>query len=143
MRQKVYAYILRERRVGPQLLVFSHVDVPAAGIQVPGGTVEPGEMFSTAVQREVSEETGLVDLEFAGELGSIKRDMRGLGLDEVHFRHYFLFYCQDYERETWIAYEETPSKGSIRPITFRFFWVELDAVPVLHGGLDEMLTALR
>lgn len=38
--KKVYAYIKRAE----QLLVFSHMDFPEAGIQVPGETLEPGEL---------------------------------------------------------------------------------------------------
>ena len=41
--QKVYAYITRAE----QLLVFSHVDFPEAGIQVPGGTLEPGDQLES------------------------------------------------------------------------------------------------
>ena len=142
VRDKVYAYILRKSNAGSQLLVFEHVDFPDAGIQVPGGTVEAGETIFAAVQREAAEETGLLDLVFRGELGSIKRDMRGLGFHEVHHRHYFLFYCKDCKRETWIGYEETPSDGAEGPIALRLFWVDLSAVPPLLGGLDEMLSSL-
>lgn len=142
VRDKVYAYILRKSNAGSQLLAFEHVDFPEAGIQVPGGTVESGETLFTAVQREVAEETGLLDLVFGGELGSTKRDMRGLGFQEVHHRHYFLFHCKHCQRETWISYEETPSDGSEGPIALRFFWVGLDAVPPLLGGMDEMLSCV-
>ncbi len=41
------------------LLLFAH---PYAGIQIPAGTVEPGETPETAVLREVAEETGLADV---------------------------------------------------------------------------------
>ena len=142
VRDKVYAYILREGKPRSQLLVFEHVDFPEAGIQVSGGTVEPCETFLTAAHREAFEETGLPDLVFEYKVGSVKRDMRGFGFQEVHHRHYFLFSCTDCERETWVAYEETPSDGSEGPIAFRFFWVELESVPSLHGGLDEMLSFL-
>lgn len=37
--KKVYSYITHQ----DLLLLFVHVDFPEAGIQVPGGTVEPGE----------------------------------------------------------------------------------------------------
>ena len=39
VKRKVFAYITHRCH----LLVFWHVDVPEAGIQVPAGTVEPGE----------------------------------------------------------------------------------------------------
>jgi len=48
LKRKVYAYITHANR----LLVFLHVDVPDAGVQVPGGTVEEGEAPDEAVMRE-------------------------------------------------------------------------------------------
>ncbi|MCD6284740.1 MAG: NUDIX domain-containing protein [Anaerolineae bacterium] len=48
LKHKVYAYITHANR----LLVFRHVDVPDAGIQVPGGTVEEGEVPDEAAMRE-------------------------------------------------------------------------------------------
>ena len=44
---------------GPELLVFEHVGVPS-GIQIPAGTVEPGEDVRHAALRELREETGVV-----------------------------------------------------------------------------------
>jgi len=141
--QKVYAYILQESPIHPQILVFEHVDFPEAGIQVPGGSVESGEDFSEAAQREAVEETGLTKLILEGGLGSVKRDMRGLGLDEVHHRHYFQFSCSHANKQAWVTQEMTPSDGSEGPIVFRCFWVDLDSPPELHGGLGEMLSNLR
>ncbi|MFG2923052.1 NUDIX domain-containing protein [Streptomyces sp. NPDC048305] len=44
---------------GRELLVFDHRDHPEAGTQVPAGGVDPGELLTHAVQREVREETGV------------------------------------------------------------------------------------
>ncbi|MFF8716509.1 NUDIX domain-containing protein [Streptomyces sp. NPDC015184] len=57
-RIRVAAYVIRERTV-PEVLVFDHVGMPAAGTQVPAGGVGPGEEPEQAVLREVTEETGL------------------------------------------------------------------------------------
>ncbi|MGV9313650.1 NUDIX hydrolase [Streptomyces sp. NPDC003691] len=57
-RIRVAAYVIRQRTV-PELLVFDHVGIPAAGTQVPAGGVAPGESLEAAVLREVAEETGL------------------------------------------------------------------------------------
>jgi 8-oxo-dGTP pyrophosphatase MutT (NUDIX family) len=54
-KRKALAYITW----GNSLLVFRHPHVPAAGIQVPGGTIEEGESPEEAVLREAIEETGL------------------------------------------------------------------------------------
>lgn len=64
---KVTALITRKTEAIPELLVFRH---PSAGVQLPAGTVESNEPFSSAVIREVFEETGLMQVtirEFLGE----------------------------------------------------------------------------
>lgn len=53
---KVTSFVVRERAAGPELLLFQH---PFAGIQLPAGTIEPGEAPATAAFREATEETGL------------------------------------------------------------------------------------
>ena len=63
--KKVYAYITRNK----QLLVFSHVDFPEVGVQVPGGILELDELPESAVLREALEETGLEGLQLAAYLG--------------------------------------------------------------------------
>ena len=143
VRHKVYAYILRFIDPRFELLVFKHLDFPEAGIQVPGGTVESGENIERAVQRESAEETGLDCLTFVAALGSVRWDMRSFGLREVHHRHYFHLSCPSGVKDRWVAYEDTPSDGSIGPIAFGFYWVDVDAVPALMGGLDEMLPVLK
>ncbi|MFW5713629.1 MAG: NUDIX hydrolase [Brevefilum sp.] len=142
VRNKVYAYIRREKFQKAQLLVFEHVDFPEAGVQVPGGTVEYGEEFSIAALREAEEETGLRGLCLKSRLGSVCRDMSGFGFNEVHHRHYYLLSCPDCEKEEWIAFEESPSDGSEGPIAFWFYWIDVDAVPPLLGGMEEMVSRL-
>jgi 8-oxo-dGTP pyrophosphatase MutT (NUDIX family) len=64
--EKVAAFITRaSANGGRELLVFEH-DNPLAGIQVPAGSVEPGETPLSAVLREVSEEAGLTGVEVVG-----------------------------------------------------------------------------
>ena len=48
--EKVTAFVTRERTAWGELLLFRH---PFAGIQLPAGTVEPGESPDEAVVREV------------------------------------------------------------------------------------------
>lgn len=68
MLEKVTAFITRPSPSGTELLLFHH---PHAGVQIPAGTVEPGEPPSHAALREAAEETGLDDLHIIQYLGSI------------------------------------------------------------------------
>jgi 8-oxo-dGTP pyrophosphatase MutT (NUDIX family) len=70
---KVAAFVLRADHGQPLLLVFDHppADGAEASVQVPAGTVEPGEAPAAAVVREVEEETGLTGVRLVRELGAI------------------------------------------------------------------------
>lgn len=60
---RVAAYVIRQRRLAWELLVFEQAGMPEAGVQIPAGGVRAGETLRQAVLREVAEETGLVALE--------------------------------------------------------------------------------
>ena len=67
--EKVTAYVTRRSVSGePNLLVFQTHD---RSIQVPAGSVEPGEQISAAAIREATEETGLTRIGLVRFLGSI------------------------------------------------------------------------
>ena len=137
-KRKVYAYIT----YGKRLLVFRHVNEPEAGIQVPGGTVEAGESFESAVLREAREETGLPDLEIVDLLGEQVRDWSDIGLSEIHYRQFFHLRCTQITPETWRNTEADASDGS-GPHLFEFFWVKIpDEVPELSGEQNVMISKL-
>lgn len=83
--RKVVGYVVH----GDRLLVFTHDDVPldVAGVQVPAGTIEPGETPEDAVVREIWEETGL-PARVVSSLGVQRYDMWP-SKPEVHERHFF------------------------------------------------------
>jgi 8-oxo-dGTP pyrophosphatase MutT (NUDIX family) len=64
--RKVTSFVTRGDGPERELLVFWHA---GSGVQVPAGTVEPGEPFDEAAIREAGEETGLAGLELVRPLG--------------------------------------------------------------------------
>ena len=74
-RHRAYAYITN----GSRLLLFTQPEAPEAGIQVPAGTIEPGENPQDAAMREAKEETGLTELRYEQFLAQDTRDMRDCG----------------------------------------------------------------
>jgi 8-oxo-dGTP diphosphatase len=134
---KVFAYITNQSR----LLVFSHPDFPEAGIQVPAGTVEQGEILQDAVLREAYEETGLVGLKSIGYLGSCIYDMSPWGSHSSQYRHFFHLEPTEEVPDIWQYHETSGSKTE--PILFELFWTQLpDGVPELIAGHGQMLPQL-
>lgn len=68
LRQRVVAYVTRERNGRTELLTIEHGDIPDAGIQVPAGRLDPGENLEEGLHREVEEETGVTRLRIVGQL---------------------------------------------------------------------------
>lgn len=115
--QKVVAYVTR----GDQLLVLRHRDFPEIGIEVPAGTVEPGEDLAEAVLREVEEETGLTGVRMIGYLGTA--DFHAHMFDEMHERHFFHLESTDETvADEWLHYEMHPSGGDRTPVAYILSW---------------------
>ena len=136
---KVVAYIVRDRR----LLVFTHADDAwpfRSGLQVPAGTVEPGELPEAAVLREAFEETDLEGLRIDRFLGVGEFDSRPY-TDAVHVRHYFqLSVDAPQVPERWFAYER--GNGKHEPIRFELFWIPLEQAHVVAAGQTALLGRL-
>lgn len=131
--QKAVAYVIHCGR----LLVFTHDDVPSevTGVQVPAGTVEPGEAPAEPAVREV-EETGL-RTRVVRELGTEFCDVRP-AKDERHERHFFqLVPVGDSVPERWQAGEEHPSEGQAQRWTC--WWAPLKHGHVLCAGFGAHL----
>jgi len=152
---KAYVYLTS----GSRLLVFEEPDNPAIGLQVPGGTVDPGESYLIAARREFFEETGLAldcaltpfyDEDYLvgpgtpnlANPGEPERPVRG-----CHRRRMFHGSLHHVPREEWEHYEMTPSFGG-DPIRFRLFWLDLSTERALdqdgyYGGFGAPIGRLR
>lgn len=140
LKRKAFAYITH----GQRLLVFRHSWVPEAGIQVPAGSIEPGESPEDAVLREAREETGLSGLMLAGFLGDQVRPMADFGIEEIHHRYFFHLLIQADPLATWRHSERHRSDIAAEPIVFEFFWVDLSReVPELIADHGQFLPELR
>jgi len=112
---KVLAYVTRDSAAGSrELLVFDHRDFPEAGIQVPAGTVNAGELPEVAVTREVEEETGIAGCRLLAKLGVY--DWFNPYTGQVNERHVFHLAAPAGTKDSWS-------------------WVETDGgrVPELEG----------
>ena len=131
---KAVAYVVD----GDRLLVLLHRDLPllVTGVQVPAGTVRPGETPEEAVLREVREETGRDCFAVTRALGTAEY---AIGPD-VHERHFFALAPTAPLPEEWGAAEE--HDGTRPPTAFTLRWIPLADGHVLAAGLGARLSAL-
>ena len=134
-RQRVLAYVTREREGRTELLVFDHPDADG-GTQVPAGRVDPGETLEEGLLRELHEESGLEDVE-------VVRELRILG-DWVNASpyedHAFELRLRGHAPETW--QHVVDGAGDDVGMIFRYRWIPVDSVVTLWGG-DPTYTQLR
>ncbi|TPW32191.1 NUDIX domain-containing protein [Martelella alba] len=109
--------------LGDRLLVFDEPDFPFVPMQVPGGTLEPGEDALTGAQREFYEETGLSGAavwQSHGSYLSVHWDRDGQ--KHHHRRHVFSVTLGSPQQHEWIHFENHAFDGS-PPIRFRLFFL--------------------
>lgn len=125
------------------LLVFDEPDFPHVPIQIPGGTIEPGEDTFAAARREFHEETGLAPDAPFNHLGTTLYDFTRDGIAHTHQRHFFHVSLTSNLPETWNHIEKTPSDGS-GPILFHFFWLSLESAQTRLGlDMDQYITQVH
>jgi 8-oxo-dGTP diphosphatase len=133
-RQRVVAYITRERDGRTELLVFEDPEHPHMGIQVPAGRLDPGEELEAGVLRELEEEAGLTKVRV--------RELPGF---EDH-------YPSRYENHGFhvVLTEEAPDEwehvvvgdGDDAGFTFRYRWAPIDSDLHLFGRPHPLLRSL-
>jgi 8-oxo-dGTP diphosphatase len=95
-RIRVLAYITRNRS---EILVFKHdASYPDAGVQVPGGGLEPNETLELGIMREILEETGLKLTGTPVFLGARVRQSSQYG---PQFEHYFWLEAEPSTPDAW------------------------------------------
>lgn len=138
-KKKVYAYITREKAGVIQLLVFTHRDIPDAGVQVPGGTVEEGEKLEEAAIREVLEESGLRHLCIERYIDDYIIHVKEK--QEYQKCHFFHISLLTDVKDTW---EHTVSAGDEdRGLVFCYEWIDIAKCPVLAGNQGEFIYLLE
>lgn len=120
MIHKVYAYVVRKEQHEKQLLVFEHVNMSEAGIQVPKGTVERDEDWAAAVLRELAEETGLQHASIVRFLTSDYEELEGERIN----RHFYLL-AVDEAQDEWL-YEPKGHAEEQQKLTFKCYWINED-----------------
>ncbi|MEU8328646.1 NUDIX domain-containing protein [Micromonospora sp. NPDC048839] len=126
--QKALCYVVRNGL----LLVFRHTNCSyeEVGVQVPGGTIRPGEAPENAALREAREETALTDFRVVRKLGESEYDISPHRF-EIQRRHIFLMELLEPTPLRWSSRED--HDGTQPPTPFECFWVPLTAGHV-HGA---------
>jgi len=142
MKRKVWAYIVREKQSEHQLLVFEHTDEDA-GIQIPAGTVDEGEIPETAMHRELLEESGL-DIQTFSPLKTIEAVWEG----EPVQAHLFAAWAPQDVADDWT--HAVTGQGEDKGMRFHYYWLPLKDWNKIYGdfklgreALDEYLLHMR
>lgn len=129
-----------------RLLVFDHLDWPAAGTQVPAGGIKAGEAADVAVVRELVEESGVADAALVRKLGETwylaTPGNVPVGLEE-QVQHAFHLRLPGLPAAEACEWDEC-SDGDVPLHRFAFRWVTVDAArDLLHPIQSMWLEALR
>jgi 8-oxo-dGTP pyrophosphatase MutT (NUDIX family) len=117
-------------------------------LQVPAGTVKPGEDIELALLREVLEETGLENVRVARKLAVYNYLNPETG--QVNERHIFHLSAADSTPDFW-EWIETDGLNWAKPknrvpdhegYVFQFYWVDLRENVELAGNLGDYLHTL-
>ncbi|GLV85668.1 hypothetical protein Slala03_53570 [Streptomyces lavendulae subsp. lavendulae] len=136
-KEKVLVYVVRDGH----LLVLRHTDYSyeEVGIQVPAGSVRPGETPEAAALREAREETGLPEFKIVRKLGETEYDISPYRF-EIQHRHVFHLEVTEPTPERWMSQED--HDGEQEPTYFECFWIPLKAAHVLQSGQGALLGRL-
>ena len=139
VRERVSAYITRERDGGTELLVFDHRGMPEAATQVPAGRVDWNESLEDGLLREVEEECGL-RVRIIGVLADPDEHDRALG-PRAHRTTAFHAVADGAGADSW----DHPVGGTGMDVglVYECRWVPIDECPPLWGRADPLVEKLR
>ena len=132
---KALCYVVCDGR----LLVFRHRDFPEAGVQVPAGTLHPGEEPASGAIREAEEETGRSGFRVVRKLGTVDHEHRDAERHEIHERHIFLVDPPPGLPDAWSHLAEEGNGD----FWFEFSWLPLSTEIVLAGDQHVLLRELN
>ena len=129
MKHKVLVYVLRPTAAGAwEFLAFRHRDYLEAGVQVPAGTVEPGEDREAAAYRELAEESGLT----AEQVRLVRKLAEADEPEWDQRRHAYLFEPRGPLPERWA--HTVAGVGEDQGLVFEYDWRPVAAAGELAGG---------
>ncbi|WP_429428921.1 NUDIX hydrolase [Nocardia sp. GAS34] len=136
-KEKVLVYVVRDGK----LLVFRHTEYSweEVGIQVPAGSIRPGETPENAALREAREETGLSEFTIVRKLGEAEYDISPYRF-EIQHRHFFELELGQDAPDRWGSQEDHDGHGE--PTKFECFWIPLEAAHILQSGQGALLGRL-
>jgi 8-oxo-dGTP diphosphatase len=131
VRQRVLAYVTRERNGRKELLVFDQRDDPAAGTQVPAGRVDPGETLEQCLGRELQEEAGLEHVRIVREL-PVLGDWVARSRYENHAFEVHIEGAEPADTFEHVVHGDGDDAGFV----FLYRWVPIEPGLELWGGRD-------
>jgi len=139
-KRKVLAYITKGQESNLELLVFKHRDHPEAGLQVPGGTVEEGELLVDALFREIKEETGIDqgNLHLIGNIYTY--NYSPVNRETIYER---IFFHLTYHGDQKVWDHLVMCKGEDNGLMFQYRWEPLASLPLLAGEQGAALHELK
>lgn len=135
VRERVVAYVTRERAGGTELLTIEAEGYPEDGIQVPAGRLDNGETLEEGLIRELAEETGFTGVRIVRELPDFE-----CSYPTYNHNHAFHLVAEEDTPGSWR--HEVHGGGVDAGIVHICRWVALRPDLNLWNGGDPMLRHL-
>ena len=135
VRERVVAYVTRERAGGTELLTIEAEGYPEDGVQVPAGRLDNGEALEEGLIRELAEETGFTGVRIVRELPDFE-----CSYPTYNHNHAFHLVAVEETPESWR--HEVHGGGVDAGIVHICRWMPLGPDLNLWNGGDPMLRHL-